>query len=238
MSPATPSSSWTTATPTAPWPRCAATECVFSCDTSRPSASLEKQRRWRHAAGRERAVSHRRRRRSAHGPPLVLADRPVATAAPLPAAAVARGRAHAQPARRRARSTRRRTRPARPDPRHRSSTRRCRTARTSSSSRRRRAAPADAGARTRRGRDPLVRHRHLRRGGRRGAATAGPTARRWRVDVPGGTCQVDLARGRRDRADRPGRAGGARSSWTRPGWSAVDGVKPLSATRVSPWITT
>ena len=50
----------------------------------------------------------------------------------------------------------------------------------------------DAGARTRRRGDPLLRHRHLRRGGRARLADGGrrPTARPGGSTCPGGTCAV------------------------------------------------
>ena len=58
------------------------------------------------------------------------------------------------------------------------------------------ASPGDAGVRARLRRDPLLRHRHGRRG--RGLARSGTAPRgrttpvRYRVDVPGGTVEVEL----------------------------------------------
>ena len=204
------SSSWTTAMPTARSAEmCGNGVRVFMRYLSVP-ASLTVMRRWRHAAGIVAVHEPRRRRRHAStwDRRSVLADRPVVTAAPLAPTRRYRGRRAMPNPHVVVEVDDGRAGRAGPQPRARWSSRRCRTGRTSNSSCG--AGPrhlAHAGPRARGGRDPLLRHRHLR--GRRGRATGRrrrPRRQPWRVDVPGGTLRGHLAAPTASAADRSGRA--------------------------------
>ena len=180
--PPTRRSSWTTATPTAASPRCAATEFAFfieyllSAGLVEPDAAVATRggiRRVRSCGDGNVAV--------AMGQPRLLADRPIATAAPhAPLAGTRRSRCPTRTSSCRVDSAAELAaldlrRPPVVDPPlpHGQNVEFVAAARP--------AAPAAAGARARGRRDALVRHRHLRRRGRRG-----PRRRRRAPTAPPG----------------------------------------------------